>query len=79
MKYEKIVPVLFSLVFPALFYTYYYPRMYNKVNHYTERGQDIDDKIDLLNAFFVFLVTWIMISVFTMVVLSPILLKKFKK
>jgi len=30
-------------------YAYFYPWLYNKVNHVTKRGKDLDDDIDMVN------------------------------
>ena len=53
MKVGKIVSMCLSLLLPALLYTYYYPWLYNKINNYTERGEDLNE-VDLLNVFIVF-------------------------
>tara|TARA_B100000575_G_C22773358_1_gene459100 strand:+ start:387 stop:626 length:240 start_codon:yes stop_codon:yes gene_type:complete len=79
MKAQKIVSVLLSLIIPSLLYTYYYPWVYNKVNNYTKRGENLDDKVDFLNVFLVFIITWVFIAVFTMSIIAPIILKKKKK
>ena len=52
MKVGKIVSMCLSLLLPALLYTYYYPWLYNKINNYTERGEDLNE-VDLLNVFIV--------------------------
>ena len=74
MKFMKIISVCLSLLLPALLYTYYYPWLYNKVNNYTKRGEDLN-QIDLLNVIIVFLITWLLISLF-LIIMLPILLKK---
>ena len=38
-----------TIIIFSILYTYFYPWIYNKVNHFTERGQDLDDKIDIIN------------------------------
>tara|TARA_A100001037_G_C15063929_1_gene596104 strand:- start:1024 stop:1251 length:228 start_codon:yes stop_codon:yes gene_type:complete len=70
----KIISVCLSLLLPALLYTYYYPWLYNKVNNYTKRGEDLN-QVDLLNVIIVFLITWLLISLF-LIIMLPILLKK---
>ena len=79
MKTQKLVSVLLSLIIPSLLYTYYYPWLYNKVNHYTKRGEDLDDKVDIINVFLVFIITWLLITLFIMIIIAPIILKKIKK
>mgnify|MGYP001349625908 CR=1 FL=1 len=74
MKFMKIISVCLSLLLPALLYTYYYPWLYNKVNNYTKRGEDLN-QVDLLNVIIVFLITWLLISLF-LIIMLPILLKK---
>jgi len=78
MKFDKIISLVSSLIIPSLLYTYYYPWIYNKINSYTGRGEDLDDKMDILNVILVFIVTWILISLFILIFIIPIILKKFK-
>jgi len=78
MKFMKIISVCLSLLLPALLYTYYYPWLYNKVNNYTKRGEDLN-QIDLLNVMIVFLITWLLISLFLITMLPIILKKNIKK
>ena len=55
MGKKLIVSLMFSgqfiitIIIFSIMYTYLYPWIYNKVNHFTERGQDLDDKIDIIN------------------------------
>lgn len=72
------IKIVISLIIPALLYTYYYPWMYNKINHYTERGEDLDDQIDIVNTLLTFLVTWILSSAFAVFIMIPFFLKKYK-
>ncbi|MBH10042.1 MAG: hypothetical protein CMG74_06790 [Candidatus Marinimicrobia bacterium] len=74
MKVVKIVSMCLSLLLPALLYTYYYPWLYNKINNYTERGEDLNE-VDLLNVFIVFFITWVLISLFFIIVFPIIYLK----
>jgi len=74
MKVGKIVSMCLSLLLPALLYTYYYPWLYNKINNYTERGEDLNE-VDLLNVFIVFFITWVLISLFFIIVFPIIYLK----
>ncbi len=78
MKFMKIISICLSLLLPALLYTYYYPWLYNKVNNYTKRGEDLNE-IDLLNVMIVFLITWLLISLFLITMLPIILKKNIKK
>tara|TARA_Y100000817_G_C16370132_1_gene329907 strand:+ start:206 stop:433 length:228 start_codon:yes stop_codon:yes gene_type:complete len=74
----KIISVCLSLLLPALLYTYYYPWLYNKVNNYTKRGENLN-QVDLLNVMIVFLITWLLISLFLITILPIILKKNIKK
>ena len=78
MKFDKIISLVSSLIIPSLLYTYYYPWIYNKINSYTGRGEDLDDKMDILNVILVFIVTWILISLFILIFIFSIFFKKFK-
>ena len=49
---EKIilsVHVVVTIVIGSILYSHFYPWLYNKVNHVTKRGEDLHDKIDMLN------------------------------
>ena len=70
----KIISICLSLLLPALLYTYYYPWLYNKVNNYTKRGENLN-QVDLLNVFIVFFITWVLISLFFIIVFPIIYLK----
>ena len=48
--------VIFSSIIFSLMYTYFYPWLYNKVNNVTKRGQDLDDSIDIVNVFIMFII-----------------------
>ena len=74
----KIISVCLSLLLPALLYTYYYPWLYNKVNNYTKRGENLN-QVDLLNVIIVFLITWLLISLFLITILPIIFKKNIKK
>ena len=54
---------LVSIIIFSIMYTYLYPWIYNKVNHFTERGQDLDDKIDIINVMIMMVVLYIFITV----------------
>jgi hypothetical protein len=80
MKYGKgvVINVFLSLIIPSLLYTYYYPWLYNHINHYTKRGEDLNDKMDIINVMLLFLVTWAFITGLFFMAL-PLILKKIKK
>ena len=79
MKFGKIINVSLSLVIPSLLYTYYYPWLYNKVNSYTQRGSNLNDEIDFVNVLLTFIVTWVLISLFVIFIMTPLIIKKIKK
>ena len=78
MKFGKIINVSLSLVIPSLLYTYYYPWLYNKVNSYTQRGPNLNDEIYFLNLILTFLVSWVLISLFVISIMTPLIIKKKK-
>ena len=51
--------LIVSIIIFSVMYTYLYPWIYNKVNHFTERGQDLDDKIDIINAMIMALILYL--------------------
>ena len=63
MKIMQIITTFLSLLIPSLLFTYYYPWLYNKINYFTKRGENLDDKIDFINIMLTFFITWICISV----------------
>ena len=71
-----MIKVLLSLIIPSILYVYYYPWLYNKINNITERGQDLDDKMDFVNVVLMFLITWILIALFVFLIMTPLILKK---
>jgi len=71
-----MIKVLLSLIIPSILYVYYYPWLYNKINNVTERGQDLDDKMDFVNVVLMFLITWILIALFVFLIMTPLILKK---
>jgi len=76
MKFGKMISVLLSLIIPSIFYVYYYPWVYNKINNLTERGQDLDDQMDFVNVMLMFLITYILIALFVFLIMTPLILKK---
>ena len=51
--------LIVSIIIFSVMYTYLYPWIYNKVNHFTKRGQDLDDKIDIINAMIMALILYL--------------------
>ena len=48
---ENILLILPGLIIATLSYSLIYPKLYNIINSVTERGDDLDDKIDFVNTF----------------------------
>ena len=78
MKFVKIINVSLSLIVPSLLYTYYYPWLYNKINSYTQRGPNLNDQIDFVNVMLTFLVSWILMSLFLILIMTSLIIKKKK-
>ena len=76
MKTKTIINVLLSLIIPSIHYVYYYPWLYNKINYYTKRGEDLNDEMDFINVFLMFIITLILIVLFTLFIMLPYLKKK---
>ena len=74
---------IMTIIIFSIMYTYFYPWIYNKVNHFTERGQDLDDKIDIINAMIMAAILYILIMIIGIVlggaVISATKYKKSKK
>ena len=79
MKYGKISQVFLSLIIPTILYVYYYPWLYNKVNQFTERGEDLDDQMDFVNVMIMFIGQWVLIALFTIFIMAPLIMKVGKK
>jgi hypothetical protein len=71
MKYGKIIQFFLSLIIPTTLYVYYYPWLYNKVNQFTERGEDLDDQMDFVNV----LIMFIGQALFTIFIIAPLIMK----
>ena len=54
--------IMIIIIFSIL-YTYFYPWIYNKVNHFTGRGQDLDDKIDIINTMIMASILYLLIMI----------------
>jgi len=72
---------LFSIMLGSVVYTYFYPWLYNKVNHVTKRGPDLHDKIDLLNSVIMLSILYISIVLFGSIIIGGTIigLMKYKK
>ena len=46
----KILALVANSLLFGLIYTYVLPYIYNQVNRYTERGEDLDHNIDYMNS-----------------------------
>ena len=85
MKNKLIVSSQFimTIIIFSVMYTYLYPWIYNKVNHFTERGQDLDDKIDIINAMIMALILYLFAGIILFgtggIIFAAIKIKKSKK
>ena len=72
--------IMIIIIFSIL-YTYFYPWIYNKVNHFTERGQDLDDKIDIINTMIMASILYLLIMIIGIVLGNGVLsvATKYKK
>ena len=41
---------ILTIIIGATLYTYLYPWIYNQINHYTKRSEDLNDEIDFINS-----------------------------
>ena len=41
---------ILTIIVGAAIYTYLYPWLYNQINHYTKRSEDLNDEIDFINS-----------------------------
>jgi len=73
---SNLLSLILSLLLPIILHIYYYPWLYNKINYYTERGDNLNDKIDLLNITIVFIITWILVIIFMTIIASPLIFYK---
>ena len=87
MGKKLIVSLMFSgqfimtIIIFSIMYTYLYPWIYNKVNYFTERGQDLDDKIDIINAMIMAAILYLLIMIIGIVLGGGVLAAatKYKK
>jgi Mg/Co/Ni transporter MgtE len=54
---------IMACIWAAIIYIYWYPWLYNQVNHYTERSEDLDENIDFVNTFIMFIVSTLTIFI----------------
>ena len=54
---------IMTIIIFSILYTYFYPWIYNKVNHFTGRGQDLDDKIDIINTMIMASILYLLIMI----------------
>ena len=83
---KTTIQLSIGLFVAAALFTYFYPWLYNKINHITKRGEDIDEAIDYVNSLIMFAIAYIIMifitTILTAVVVAvvlPVLLKKRKK
>ena len=75
---ENILLILPGLIIATLSYSLIYPKLYNIINSVTERGDDLDDKIDLVNTFLTIssLYLFFVLFMFLLVIASTLIFKK---
>ena len=75
---ENILLILPGLIIATLSYSLIYPKLYNIINSVTERGDDLDDKIDFVNTFLTIssLYLFFVLFMFLLVIASSLILKK---
>ncbi len=76
---KATIQLIISLLTAAVIFTYFYPWLYNQINHITERGEDIDETIDFVNSLIMFFVLYILASIIIGLLIGIIFLKKRKK
>jgi hypothetical protein len=75
---ENILLILPGLIIATLSYSLIYPKLYNIINSVTERGDDLDDKIDFVNTFLTIssLYLFFVLFMFLLVIASTLIFKK---
>lgn len=75
---ENILLILPGLILATLSYSLIYPKLYNIINSVTERGDDLDDKIDFVNTFLTIssLYLFFVLFMFLLVIASTLIFKK---
>lgn len=76
---KTTIQLIISLLTAATIFTYFYPWLYNQINHITERGEDIDETIDFVNSLIMFFVLYLSITLIVGLLIGIIFLKQRKK
>lgn len=63
---------LLGLIVASAMFTYFYPWLYNKINHITKRGEDIDETIDFVNSLIMFIIAYIILGLITTIVAAVV-------
>ena len=69
---KATIQLSIGLFVAAALFTYFYPWLYNKINHITKRGEDIDEAIDYVNSLIMFIIAYIIVGLITTVVTSVV-------
>tara|TARA_B100001057_G_scaffold438808_1_gene471556 strand:- start:91 stop:372 length:282 start_codon:yes stop_codon:yes gene_type:complete len=56
---KTTIDFIISLITLTVVFTYFYPWLYNQINHITKRGKDIDESIDFVNALIMFFILYL--------------------
>ena len=59
----QIISISVSALMGALIYIHWYPWLYNKINKYTKRGEDLHENIDFVNTMIMFTLPSILLFV----------------
>ena len=62
MARQVFIPLFVATGLGSILYKYWYPWLYNKVNDTTQRGQNLDDNIDLVNLFIMLLISGLLVG-----------------
>ena len=76
---KTTIQLIISLLTAAKIFTYFYPWLYNQINHITKRGEDIDETIDFVNSLIMFFVLYLSITLIVGLLIGIIFLKQRKK
>ena len=76
---KTTIQLSISLLTAAAIFTYFYPWLYNQINHITKRGEDIDEKIDYVNSLIMFFILYLSITLIVGLLVGILFLKKRKK
>tara|TARA_B110000902_G_C14036092_1_gene485963 strand:+ start:489 stop:722 length:234 start_codon:yes stop_codon:yes gene_type:complete len=75
---KRFIILIGALIGSSVIHAYYYPWLYNIVNTITQRTENLDDEIDILNMSIVFLITSIMLTIVIPFIVLSILKIKIK-